>query len=48
MQFFIFVDDENTHHLECLESISPTDLHGPDAFDFCNISGCEQIVLGAN
>ena len=24
--------------------ISPTDRHGLDALDFCNMSGCEQLV----
>ena len=27
-----------------LESVTPTDQHGRDAFDFCNLSGCEQLV----
>ena len=27
-------------HSEWLESISPTDRHGRDALDFCNLSGC--------
>ena len=27
-----------------MESISPTDRHGRDALDFCNLSGCEQCL----
>ena len=38
------VGDENTHHSEWLESVSSTDRHGRDALDFCNLSGCEQLV----
>ena len=34
----------NAHHSEWLESVYPTDLHGCDAFDFCNLSGCKQLV----
>ena len=34
----------NAHHSERMESISPTDRHGRDALDFCNLSGCEQLV----
>ena len=41
---FVFVGDANAHHTERLELISPTDLHGRDALDFCNLSGCEQLV----
>ena len=25
--------------------MSPTDRHGRDALDFCNVSGCEQLVF---
>ena len=39
--------DANAHHLEWLESVSPTDGHGRDALDFCNFAGCEQMVRGA-
>ena len=39
-QVFVFVGDANDHHSECLESVSPTDRHGLDAFVFCNLSGC--------
>ena len=42
--FFTFVGDENAHHSEWLESISPTDRHRRDALDFCKLSGCEQLV----
>ena len=34
----------NFHHSEWHESVSPTDRHGRDALDFCNMSGCEQFV----
>ena len=27
-----------------LESVSPTDRHGRDALDFCNLSSCMQLV----
>ena len=27
-----------------MESVSHTDWHGRDALDFCNLSGCEQLV----
>ena len=30
-----------------MESVSPTDRHGRDALDFCNLSGCGQFVRGA-
>ena len=43
---FVFVGDSNAHHSEWLESVSPTYRHGRDALDFCNLSGCEQLVLG--
>ena len=41
---FVFVGNDNGHHSEWLESVSPTDRHGHDALDFCNLSGCEQLV----
>ena len=41
---FVFVGDSNTHHSEWLESVSSTDWHDSDALDFCNLSGCEQLV----
>ena len=44
---FVFVGDANSHHLEWLESVSPTDGQGRDALDFCNLAGCEQMVRGA-
>ena len=34
----------NARHSEWLESVSPTDRHGRDALDFCNLAGCEQLV----
>ena len=36
---FVFVGDADAHHLEWLESESPTAGHGRDALDFCNLSG---------
>ena len=42
---FVFVGDENAHHSEWLESVSPIDRHRRDALDFCNLSVCEQLVL---
>ena len=43
---FVFVSDANAYHSEWLESVSPTDRHGRDSLDFCNLSGCEQLVRG--
>ena len=40
---FVFVGDTNAHS-EWLESVSPTDRHGRDALDICNLCGCEQLV----
>ena len=40
----LFVGDANAHHFEWLESTSPTNRHGRDALDFCDLSGCEQLV----
>ena len=41
---FVVIGAENAHRSDWLESVSPTDLHGGDALDFCNLSGCEQFV----
>ena len=41
---FVFVSDASAHHSEWLESVSSTDRHGCDAVDFCNLSGCEQLM----
>ena len=41
---FVFVGDANAHHSKWFESVSPTDRHGRNALDFCNLSGCEQLV----
>ena len=41
---FFFVSDANARHSEWLETVSPTDRHGLDALNFCNLSGCEQFV----
>ena len=43
---FVFVDDVNAHYSKWLESVFPTDRHGRDALDLCNLSGCEQLVRG--
>ena len=43
---FVFVGDANAHHSEWLEPVTPTDRHGRDAFNFCNLSGSERLVLG--
>ena len=40
----VFVSDDNAQHSEWLESVSPTHGHRRDALDFCNRSGCEQLV----
>ena len=40
----VFVVDANAHHSRWLEWDSPTDRHGRDDLDFCNLSGCEQLV----
>ena len=41
---FIFVGDFNAHHRDWLGSVSPTNSHGHAALNFCNLSGCEQLV----
>ena len=41
-----FVSDDNAHHSEWLKTEIPTDRHGRDDLDFCNLSGCEQLVRG--
>ena len=41
---FVFVSDANAQHSEWLESVSPTDRRGPDALNFRNLSGCDQLV----
>ena len=43
---FVFVSDVNANHSEWFESVSPTDRHGRETVDFCNLSGCEQLVRG--
>ena len=45
---FVFVCDANAHHTEWLESVSPTDRHRRAALNFCNLSGCEQLVRCTN
>ena len=42
---FLFVGDLNGHHREWLGSTT-TNRHGVAAFDFANISGCDQLVVG--
>ena len=44
---FVFVGDANAHHTEWLRSVTPTDGHGKAALDFCNLSGCTQLVVGS-
>ena len=41
---FVFAGDANAHQSEWLVSVSPTDRHGLDALDFCNLSACEELV----
>ena len=41
---FVLVGDENAHHSEWMQSVSPTDRHGRDALDFCNLSSCQELV----
>ena len=41
---FVFVGDASAHHFEWWQSVPSTDRHGHDALDFCNLSGCEQLV----
>ena len=41
---FIFVGDANAHCTEWLESVFTTDQHERTALNFCNLSGCEQLV----
>ena len=42
---FLFVGDLNGHHQEWLGSTT-TNRHGVAAFDFANVSGCDQLVVG--
>ena len=39
----VFVSGANAHHSEWLKSVFQTNRHGPDAVDFWNLSGCEQL-----
>ena len=41
---FLFVGDLNGHHREWLGSTN-TNRHGVAAFDFANVSGCDQLVV---
>ena len=41
---FVFVGDANALHFEWLEFITSSDRQVRDALDFCNLSGCEQLV----
>ena len=45
---FVVVGAANAHLSERLESVSHTVRHGRDALDFCNMSGCEQLVCCHN
>ena len=42
---FLFVGDLNGHHREWLGSTT-TNCNGVAAFDFANVSGCDQLVVG--
>ena len=42
---FLFVGDLNGHHQEWLGSTT-TNRHGVAVFDFPNVSGCDQLVVG--
>ena len=42
---FLFVGDLNDHHQEWLGS-KTTNRHGVAIFDFANVSGCDQLVVG--
>ena len=42
---FLFVADLNGHHQEWLGSTT-TNGHGVAAFDFANVSGCNQLIVG--
>ena len=42
---FLFVGDLNGHHQEWLGSTTTNRL-GVAAFDFANVSGCDQLVVG--
>ena len=44
---FMFVCDLNGHHQEWLGSPT-TNRHGVAAFDFSNVSGCDQLVVRPN
>ena len=40
----VFVNGANAHQSEWLELVSANERNGRDAVDFCNLSGCEQLV----
>ena len=42
---FLFVGDLNVHHQEWLASLT-TNHHGVAAFDFANVLGWDQLVIG--
>ena len=42
---FLFVDDLNGHHHECLASTT-TNRYGVAAFDFATVYGCDQLAVG--
>ena len=42
---FLFVDDLNGNHQECLGSTT-MNCHGVAAIDFATVSGCDQLVVG--
>ena len=41
---FIFVGDLNVHHRDWLVSVSGTDSAGEAAYNFSNLSGCDQLI----
>ena len=45
MPISFFLGDLNGHHQEWLGSTT-TNRHGVAAFDFANVSGCNQLVVG--
>ena len=44
---FLFVGDLNGHHREWLGSTT-TNRYGVAAFDFANVAGCDQLVVGTD
>ena len=42
----VFVGHVNAHQFKWLKSVSPTDRHGRDALNFCNLRGCPTHIAG--